>query len=85
MKKIAIGAAILAFLAFVIIWGVLGLNIANGDYDSVTVMTWLGFICMIVLLISLLTLRMMTWKCPHCGRIRLVNGRYCHHCGKKIG
>lgn len=85
MKKIAIWSAVISFLVFVIIWGVMGLNIMNGEYDSVTVMTWIGVICMIVLLISLLALRLTSWKCPHCGRIRLVNGQYCHHCGTKIG
>lgn len=39
MKKIASWTAVLSFPAFVIIWGVMGLNIMNGEYDSVTVMT----------------------------------------------
>ncbi|MBE5797830.1 MAG: hypothetical protein E7327_10735 [Clostridiales bacterium] len=85
MKQIAIWAAVISFLAFVVIWGVMGVNIMNGEYDSVTVTCWAGMICLIVLLASILYLRFTSWKCPHCGRIRLVNGQYCYHCGKKIG
>ena len=85
MRKLMIGAAAVSFLAFVVIWGVMGLNIMNGDYDSETAMTWAGLVCMIILLASLLYLRISSCKCPHCGKVRLVNGQYCHHCGKKIG
>lgn len=37
MKRIAIGEVFISFLAFVVIWGVMGVNIMNGEYDSVTV------------------------------------------------
>ena len=52
MKKAMIWTAAVSFLAFVIIWGMMGLNIMNGEYDSVTVMTWIGVVCMIMLLIQ---------------------------------
>lgn len=85
MRRIAIWTAVVSLLIFVIVWGVMGLNIMNNEYESVTVTTWIGVVCLIVFLVSFLYLRFTSWKCPHCGKIRLVNGQYCHHCGKKIG
>ena len=84
MKKIALWAAVISGLAFVIVWGVLGVNIMNNDYEAVTPLTYAGMGCLIVLLVSLITLRWHSWKCPHCGKTRWTNGRYCSYCGKEI-
>lgn len=84
LKKVAIWAAVISGFAFVIIWGVLGLNIMNNDYEAVTPLTYSGMACVIVLLASLIVLRWSSWTCPHCGKPRWTNGRYCSYCGKEI-
>ena len=84
MKKAAIWAAVISGLAFVIVWAVLGVNIVNNDYEAVTSLTYAGMGCLIILLVSLVVLRWHSWKCPHCGKVRWTNGRYCSYCGKEI-
>ena len=84
MKKAAIWVAVISALAFVIVWAVLGVNIMNNDYEAVTPLTYAGMGCLIVLLVSLVVLRWHSWKCPHCGKIRWTNGRFCAHCGKEF-
>ena len=83
MKKIAIGAAVISLIVFVIAWGVMGLEIFDGDYD-IEMLVYIGATAWIVLLVSLVVLRWDHWKCPHCGKVRWTNGRYCAHCGKEI-
>lgn len=83
LKKTAIWTAFISGLAFVIVWGVLGLNIMNNDYKDVTPLAYVGLGCLIVLVVSLIVLRWNSWKCPHCGKVRWTNGLYCSYCGKK--
>ena len=82
MKKVAIWGAAIAFVTFVITWGVMGLSLADGGYDIQT-MAYIGLVCWIVLLICLLIL-VVSNKCPHCGKIRRSRGKYCPYCGKEI-
>ena len=82
MKKIAIWGAVIAFVIFLIDWGVLGLNIANGNYDT-QILAYIGLGCWIVLLIFLIVIAVNT-RCPHCGKIRTTRGKYCPYCGKEI-
>jgi len=84
MKKAAVVIAVLSILAFVIVWGVLGLNIMNNDYEAVSPLTYAGIACLALFLISVLVLRWGSWKCPHCGKLRMTNGRFCSYCGKEI-
>ena len=83
LKKIAIWSAVISGFAFVIVWAVLGLNIMDGNYDSVSPLAYIGLGCLIVLLISIIALRWHSWKCPHCGKPHWTNGPYCSYCGKK--
>ena len=83
MKKIAIWAAVISFIVFVIAWGVMGLEILDGNFNF-ELLVYIGATAWIVLLVSLVVLRWSSWKCPHCGKVRWTNGRYCPHCGKEI-
>lgn len=52
--------------------------------------TWISIITFIILLIDLvifftcIILKFFTNKCPYCGKIQIVNGKYCPHCGKEL-
>ena len=83
MKKAAGWIAAITLLLFVVVWGVLGLKIMNGEYD-IALLTWIGAACLIGFLVSILVLRWNSWKCPHCGKLRWSNGCYCSYCGRKI-
>ena len=83
MKKVAVWVAAISLLVLIITWGVLGLEIYNGNYD-IELLVYIGVAAWIVLLVSLVALRWGSWKCPHCGKIRWTNGRYCSYCGKEI-
>ncbi len=84
MKKIALWATVISFAVFVIAWGVLGLEIFSGHYDDMELPLYIGAASWIVLMVSIIALRWSSWKCPHCGKVRWTNGRYCAHCGKEI-
>jgi len=82
MKKFINGIYILAIIVFVIDWGVLGLKIFSGDYN-ITVEEYIGLICFVVIIVYLLY-RLLTNKCPYCGKVRITNGKYCSYCGNEI-
>ena len=82
MKKIAIWSAAIAFVAFLITWGVMGLNLASGDYD-IELLAYIGGACWLVLLVCLIIIAVNT-RCPHCGKMRRTRGKYCPYCGKEI-
>ena len=82
MKKVAIWGAAIAFVAFLITWGVMGLEIYSGNYD-IQSLSYIGLACWIVLLICLIIIVINT-RCPHCGKIRRTRGKYCPYCGKEI-
>lgn len=67
-----------AILVMVITWGVVGLNIANGDYDTVTPGAYTVLVCLVCILY-----KRLNDKCPHCGKTYTGGGQYCSHCGKK--
>lgn len=65
-----------------ITWGVVGLNIANGNYEAVTPGAYVALVCLIVSLVCILYKRFSD-KCPYCGKLYAGSGEYCPHCGKK--
>lgn len=83
LKKVAAWTTALSLLVLIITWGVMGFKIFSGDYD-IEPLAYIGAACWVVLLVSIIALRWNSWKCPHCGKIRWTNGRYCSHCGKEI-
>ena len=82
MKKITTWALVIAFVVFIIDWGVMGVKLLNGNYEIITE-AYIGAACWGVMLVSALC-KLLTNKCPHCGKVMLTNGKYCPHCGKKI-
>ena len=82
MKKAVNWIYIASIVVFVIVWGVLGLNIYNGNYD-ITTEAYLGGGCIILMAVCAVY-RLLTDKCPHCGKIRQIRSAYCPHCGTKM-
>ena len=82
MKKAVNWILFAAILVMVITWGVVGLSIANGDYEAVTPGVLIVLVCLIVSLICILYKRFND-KCPHCSKMYSGSGEYCSHCGKK--
>lgn len=82
MRKIANWALTIAFIVFLIDWSVMGLKLLDNNYN-ITVEAYIGLACFIVIIVSVF-IRSFTDRCPHCGKIMLIKGTYCSHCGKKI-
>lgn len=82
MKKIATWVAVIAFIIFVIDWGVIGLNLLDGNYD-ITTGAYIGAACLGIMLVCAVY-KMFSNKCPYCGKLIQSNGKYCPHCGKEI-
>ena len=82
MKRAVNWLLFAAILVMVITWGVVGLSIANGDYEAVTPGAYIVLVCLIVSLAGILYKRFND-KCPHCGKVYTGRGEYCSHCGKK--
>ena len=83
MKKAVNWLLFVAILVMIITWGVVGLHIANGDYDTVQTGAYIVLACLIASLVCLLY-KLFNSKCPHCGAIRTARGQYCPSCGKEI-
>ena len=82
MKKLIPWIFGISLLVFAIDWAVMGMKIFSGEYN-ITLEAYIGLVCVILLLVCAL-FKLFTYKCPHCGKLRLVNGKYCAYCGKRI-
>lgn len=82
MKKVATWALVIAFIAVIVDWGIMGLKLYDNDYN-ITVEAYIALVCCIVILVSIF-IRCFTGRCPHCGKIRAAKGAYCSYCGKEI-
>ena len=82
MKKLVNWLLGIVIVVLVITWGVVGIHIANGDYEAVTPGAYIALVCLIVGLVCGLYKRFSD-KCPHCGRLNQGFGEYCAYCGKK--
>ena len=82
MKKAVTWGLAISYIILFIAMGVMGIKIFDGNYDIVAE----GCVALIFLLISCVCniYRAFSNRCPHCGKIRLSNGKYYAHCGKEI-
>lgn len=83
MKKIAWWILAVSLIVFIIAWGVMGVKIFTNDYD-ITTLAYIGAACLPLILGSVLIIRFLGSRCPHCGKQRAFSGAYCPHCGRKI-
>ena len=82
MKKATPWIFGISLLVFVIDWAVMGMKIFTNDYN-ITVEAYVGLVCVVVMLLCGIY-KLLTRKCPHCGKWKLSEGPYCSWCGKKI-
>ena len=83
MKRFFLWTAAAALAVFVIDWGIMGLKLLDGCYD-ITAEAYIGAVCIVILIVSIIARKLIGSKCPHCGKLLLVNGKYCHNCGGKL-
>lgn len=82
MKRIRTWVLIITFFVIVVDWGIMGLKLYDGDYN-ITTEAYIAGVCFIVLLLCAVS-KMITDKCPHCGKLRVSNGKFCPYCGKEL-
>lgn len=82
MKKIITWFFVIFLFFFVIDWGIMGLKILNGNYDII-IEAYIGLICFIGFWVCI-AIKLLYNKCPHCGKMRVSNGKYCPYCGKGL-
>ena len=82
MKKIATWLMVISMLVFIIAWGVVGLKIFDNDYNFMTE-AYIAYSSLTVFFVCLVYVK-GPYRCPHCGKLRLTNGKYCSYCGKEI-
>ncbi|MCC8079134.1 MAG: zinc ribbon domain-containing protein [Oscillospiraceae bacterium] len=84
MRKIAIWIVAVAFVVLVITWAVMGIGVYEMDENIISTTAYISLPCIVLLFGGLVYIRWGSAKCPHCGKPRLTNGKYCSYCGKKI-
>ena len=83
MKKAANIMAAAAAFVLIIDWLVMGLMIANDNYDDVTVCAYIAA-AGVAALIAGAVMKISANKCPHCGKILVTSGSFCPYCGEKV-
>lgn len=85
MKKATTWIIVVALLVLVIAWGVIGIKLLDENYDFI-IEAYICLICCAILYVCLCIKRFVKFKivCPHCGKIRWDEGKYCSYCGKEI-
>ncbi|MCD7804790.1 MAG: hypothetical protein LUH03_06545 [Oscillospiraceae bacterium] len=84
MRKVAIWIVAVAFVVLVIALGVMGLGIYEMDDGVIAVTAYIALPCIALIFGGLVYIRWGSAKCPHCGKPRWTNGKYCSYCGKEI-
>ena len=83
MKKIAIWLMVISMLVFIITWGVVGLKIFDNKYNFETE-AYIAYGSLAVFWVCLVYVRWSAFRCPHCRKLRMTNGKYCSYCGKEF-
>lgn len=82
MKRIAAWGLVITLILLLIDLGVMGIKLLNGNYGVLTE-AYIAAACWIVLLVCA-AVRLFSSRCPHCGKLKLSNGKYCPHYGREI-
>lgn len=81
MKKALVWGSVVSCAALLVALGVMGVKIFRNNYE-VMAECCIALACLVINVVCNLS-RALCNKCPHCGRLRLSNGKYCSHCGKE--
>lgn len=82
MKRFIPWIAAIAFVIFIIDWGVIGLKLLDSDYN-ITTGVYIGAACYVIILLCAVC-KIFGNRCPHCNRHIDQIGTYCPYCGQKI-
>ena len=82
MRKIVLWSAVIAFIVFIVDWGIMGVKLFDGNYD-ITIEAYIGLACWVVMSIGLIV-KIFGAKCSTCKKILDVNAKYCLHCGREV-
>lgn len=82
MKKIAIWTAVISIIVFIITWGVIGVKIFNNEFEFMTE-AYIAYGSLAIFFICLIYVR-CSYRCQHCGKQKIIFGKYCPYCGKEI-
>ena len=83
MKKAANITAAAAAFVLIIDMLVMGLMIANDNYDGVTVCAYIAAAGLAVFIVGVV-MKISANKCPHCGKVLVTSGSFCPYCGEKV-
>ncbi len=84
MKKIMIWITAISAIVLVIAMVVMGIAIYEMEEDIISTTAYIALPCIVLMFGGLVYIRWSAWKCPHCGRIQLIKGKFCPYCGKEI-
>ena len=65
MKKTATWVLVIAFIVFLIDWGIMGIKLIDNDYNII-LEAYIGFVCWVLIIISIFV-RAITDRCHRCG------------------
>lgn len=82
MKRVLPWVFLCALATGVITWGIIGLRIADDEYDILP-LVWTSVGAFAVVFICLIYRRLSN-RCLHCGRVLISPGNYCPYCGKQV-
>ncbi len=82
MKKAITWISIITFIILLIDLGIMGLKILEHNYNII-IEGYIGSTCYLIFFTCII-LKFFTNKCPYCGKVQIVNGKYCPHCGKEL-
>ena len=84
MKKAATWIVAISAVVLVITMAIMGVGVYELDENIISTTAYIALPCIVLLLGGLIYIRWGSAKCPHCGKARLTNGKYCSYCGKEI-
>lgn len=83
MHKKFYWTSVIARIALIISWCVLGVKLLNGNY-AIKAEAYISLVLAVVSLVYLTGYRFTAGKCPYCGKTEFSNGKFCSHCRNEL-
>ena len=86
MKKVCVWLAIISATVLLITWGVVGVKLLDGNYDTNAEVIVTGA-SLVIFLASVVCYKLNGIRCPHCGKgndTLLGKSKFCPYCGKEL-
>lgn len=86
MKKVCVWLAVISAIILLITWGVVGVKLLNGIYDTV-IEAYITGAFAVILFGSIVCRKYIGNRCPYCGKFNdtlLGKSKFCPHCGKEL-